>query len=207
MEKEQSAFYKTFIKHPTKKLICWLRGVKAGKNTFISFKAGLKRPENITLGSDVVIENFARIECVNESSFLSIDNGTFIRPYAYLKADNGTVKIGQNCTFNDFCLLNGVGDITIGNDVHIASHTVIVSMNHVYTDPDKCIFDQGSTHKGISIGNNVWIGSSVVILDGVKIGEGSVIGAGSVVTKDIPPFSIAVGVPARAIKSRTPQSI
>ncbi len=156
----------------------------------------------MTLGSDVVVENYARLECVNKSSHLSIGNGTFIRPYAYLKADNGTVRIGTNCAFNDFCVLNGVGDITIGNDVHIASHTVIVSMNHVYADPGKCIFDQGTSHKGISIGNDVWIGSSVVILDGAKIGSGSVIGAGSVVTKEIPPFSIAVGVPAKVIKQR-----
>ena len=75
-------------------------------------------------------------------------------------------------------------------------------MNHIFTDKSKPIWQQGETAQGIKIGNDVWIGTNVKILDGVKIGDGSIIGAGSVVTKDIPPYSIAFGSPAKVKKQR-----
>lgn len=202
MKTKQNFIYINLIKIPLKKFICLLRRVKSGTNTFISFKAGIKKPENITLGSNVVIENYARLECIGRSSALNIGDCTFIRPYALIKADGGKVTIGQRCTINDFSFLNGVGDIVIGNDVHIASHVVIVSMNHIFKDPAKLIAEQGSSKIGITIEDDVWIGTSVLILDGVTIGKGSVIAAGAVVTKSVPPYSVAAGVPASVIKKR-----
>ncbi len=77
-------------------------------------------------------------------------------------------------------------------------------MNHNFADTSQKIIDQGVTCKGIVIEDDCWLGFGVKVLDGVTIGKGSVIGAGAIVTKDIPPFSIAVGVPARVIKSRNP---
>jgi acetyltransferase-like isoleucine patch superfamily enzyme len=198
----QNILYKYLLKIPAKKLICLLRGVKSGTNTFIAPAAGLKNPGNITLGSDVVIENFARLECIGKSAGLTIGDGSFIRPYTYLKADGGKITIGSKCTFNDFSFINGAGDVTIGNDVHIASHVVIVSMNHIYNDTAKHISAQGITCKGITIEDDVWIGTSAVILDGVTVGKGSVVAAGAVVTKTVLPYSIVGGVPAKLLKKR-----
>ncbi|MCX7595635.1 MAG: acyltransferase, partial [Fischerella sp.] len=62
--------------------------------------------------------------------------------------------------------------------------------------------EQGVTCKGIIIEDDCWLGHGVTVLDGVTIGKGSVIGAGAVVTKDIPPYSVAVGIPAKVVKSR-----
>lgn len=70
-------------------------------------------------------------------------------------------------------------------------------MNHVFADPDTPIRLQGETASGIRIGRDVWIGTSVKVLDGVEIGDGCVVGAGSVVTKSLPPYCVAVGVPAK----------
>lgn len=64
------------------------------------------------------------------------------------------------------------------------------------------IREQGVTREGIIIEDDCWLGSGVKVLDGVTIGKGCVIGANSVVTKDIPPYSVAVGAPARVIKKR-----
>jgi acetyltransferase-like isoleucine patch superfamily enzyme len=75
-------------------------------------------------------------------------------------------------------------------------------MNHVFADPDRPIRLQGETAKGIRIGRDVWLGNGVRVTDGVEIGDGCVIGAGSVVTRSIPPYSIAVGSPARVIRQR-----
>jgi acetyltransferase-like isoleucine patch superfamily enzyme len=99
-------------------------------------------------------------------------------------------------------MLNGQGGLEIGNDCLIASHVVFIPENHVFDRRDVAIREQGGTRKGIRIGDDVWLATGAVVLDGVSIGRGAVIGAGSVVTKDIPDYAIAVGVPARVIGQR-----
>lgn len=94
------------------------------------------------------------------------------------------------------------GKVHIGCDCSIAPNCMIVGTNHRFTDLDINIKDQGNTIKGVEIQSNVWIGANSVVLDGVTIGHGTVIGAGSIVTKNIPPYSVAVGNPCRVIKSR-----
>jgi acetyltransferase-like isoleucine patch superfamily enzyme len=79
--------------------------------------------------------------------------------------------------------------------------------NHVFDDPNRLIRQQPLTCKGITIEDDCWIGTGVRILDGVTIGQGSVIGAGAVVNKDIPPYSVAVGVPAKVISKRGKESV
>jgi acetyltransferase-like isoleucine patch superfamily enzyme len=94
------------------------------------------------------------------------------------------------------------GLVTIGSRVMIGPAVSILAATHeveVQSRRDNIEYAQG-----ITIGNDCWIGGNVVILVGVKIGDGCTVGAGSVVTKDIPPFSVAVGSPARVIKNVTP---
>lgn len=74
--------------------------------------------------------------------------------------------------------------------------------NHNYSDDKIPIRSQGVTHSGIVVKDNCWLGAGVVVLDGVTIGSGCVIGANALVTKDIPDNSVAVGSPAKVIKSR-----
>lgn len=97
---------------------------------------------------------------------------------------------------------NSKGLIKIGNNVRIAPNVMMISANHVFENPDIPIREQGMEVKPITIEDDVWVAGRVNIIAGVTIGKGSVIGAGSVVTKDIPPYSVAVGVPAKVIKER-----
>ena len=90
----------------------------------------------------------------------------------------------------------------IGENVRIAAHTVIIPENHNVDRLDTPIRFQGRSSKGVTIGSDVWIGAGVKILDGAVIGDGCVIGANSVVIGEIPPFCVAVGVPAKVIRSR-----
>jgi acetyltransferase-like isoleucine patch superfamily enzyme len=114
----------------------------------------------------------------------------------------GDIVIGDDCSVNPYSILYGHGGLKIGDKVRIASHTVIIPGNHKFGRVDIPIFRQGVTMKGIVIDDDVWIGANCTILDGVSIGKGAVIGAGSVVTRDVEPFSVVAGVPARVITTR-----
>jgi acetyltransferase-like isoleucine patch superfamily enzyme len=112
------------------------------------------------------------------------------------------ISLGNHITIHPLSYLDAEGGISIGNDVSIAHNVSIISFEHDYHDLEIPITSTPLLLKQVIIEDNVWIGAGVRVLGGVTIGTGSVIGAGAVVTKDIPPMSIAVGVPARVIKSR-----
>ncbi len=115
--------------------------------------------------------------------------------------------LGDNIQVNDFVHIAAVSKVVIGNNVLIASKVFISDHNHgfygqdnIHSNPLIAPIKRELSYKPVIIKDNVWIGELVAILPGVTIGEGCIIGSLSVVTKDIPPYSIAVGSPARVIK-------
>ncbi|RJO65755.1 MAG: acyltransferase [Candidatus Omnitrophota bacterium] len=175
---------------------------RMGRGVYISPLAEIRYPHRITLAEDVVLERHSRLCANGKNAVISIGANTTVSPYALLKSNDGKIVLGACCSVNDYAILYGYGGLTIGNNVHIASHVVIVASQHDYAKLETPDFSKDMRGKGIKIEDNVWIGAHAVILDGVAIGTGAVIGAGAVVTKDIPPFSVAVGVPASVIKTR-----
>lgn len=116
------------------------------------------------------------------------------------------IEIGENCLLNHNNVLQAgkeFAKIKIGNFVHTGANVMIFAFNHCLDDPDTPSILQDYYDADVTIEDDVWVGAGSVILAGVTIGKGSVIGSNSVVTKDIPPHSIAVGSPAKVIKSRT----
>ena len=103
--------------------------------------------------------------------------------------------IGKNCTVYGPCI--------IGNNVMMGPNCDIITRNHNFSSIDIPMIEQGfSETKKVIIGDDVWIGCRTIILPGVCIGKGSIIGAGSVVTKDVEPYSVVAGCPAKIIKKR-----
>lgn len=117
-------------------------------------------------------------------------------------AAGGILIVGDRVNINDGCFLICREAISIGSDVMIGEYVSIRDNDHAFGGLDRPMREQGFTTKPVSIGNDVWIGRGAVIGKGVSIGSGAVIGANAVVTRDIPPFAIAAGVPARVIRSR-----
>lgn len=112
------------------------------------------------------------------------------------------ISLGDNVTINRDCALyasymvEGV-EIRIGNNVALAPHVRIFTASHDYST-----LGLADTAASVIIGDYAWIGGGAIILPGVTIGEGAVIGAGSIVSKNVPPYSVAIGNPARVIKER-----
>lgn len=173
---------------------------------YVSSQSLVYCPEKVELARGVQIHPWAMLNY--RSNFgthainIRIGEGTKVMPGARLIPQQGRIVIGRNCTIQYGCLLYGVGQLEIGDDVRMAANTVVMPMNHVFADRNLAIRLQGETATGIRIGSDVWIGAGVKIVDGVNIGDGCVVGAGSVVTRDLPPFSVAVGSPARVVRQR-----
>ena len=107
------------------------------------------------------------------------------------------IEIGNNSIIGNSCLLDGRRGLRIGNNVNISSGAWIWTLQH-----DVQSSDFSAVGDRVEIGDRAWICSRVIILPGVEIGQGAVVAAGSVVTKSIPPFAIAGGVPAKVIGAR-----
>lgn len=140
--------------------------------------------KNISLGNGVRLGKGCFLTAGEGS--LEIDEDTAIGPNVNIGADNGTVSIGRYCA--------------------IGPGTVIRAANHRFDRLDCPIIQQGHTPGYVVIEDDVWIGANCVITPDVCIGRGSVVGAGSVVTRNVEPFVIAGGVPARIIGRRKEKS-
>lgn len=110
------------------------------------------------------------------------------------------VCIGDNCNFNGF-IVQGGGKLYIGNYFHSGIECMVITSNHNY-EGDAIPYDETNICKTIKIGDFVWFGNRVTVVGDVNIGDGAIIAAGSVVTKDVPPYAIVGGNPARIIKYR-----
>jgi len=111
------------------------------------------------------------------------------------------IELGDNSTLGINCMIPY--DLKVGKDVMMGPYVVIIGENHIFDRIDIPMRLQGYTnYPPVRIDDDVWIGSRAIILPGIAIGKGAVIGAGAVVTKDVPPFAICGGNPARVIRFR-----
>jgi acetyltransferase-like isoleucine patch superfamily enzyme len=132
---------------------------------------------------------------------LTIGAGTLLEPGVWITApDQARVVIGAGVFLNLGVMIASQNLVEIGDHCMLANGCFVSDASHRFDDPEKPITWQGFTSKGpTKIGANCWLGANVVLTSGVSIGERCVIGANSVVTKDLEPFTIAAGAPAKRI--------
>lgn len=152
---------------------------------------------------------FPTTSLMNER-FIEIGENTMIGPHVALSAgmapgqeclSQPVVRIGDRCLIGRGSGIVGHFSIDIGDDVWTGHHVYITDQNHGYDNVDIPISQQSMPEKPVRIGSGSWLGHGTVVLPGADIGEHVVIGANSVVTGSIPSFSVAVGAPARVVKS------
>lgn len=144
--------------------------------------------------------NLFRTWYVNRLIFNAyLTDNSVVENNVYL-SDARNLRVGSGCQINENVFIQGS---FIGKNVLLAPGVSILSTSHNYIEKNKLILEQGLSQVNIPIiGDDVWIGRNAIVLPGVKIGNGAVVGAGSVVTKDVSPYDVVAGVPAKKISSR-----
>ena len=148
-------------------------------------------------GENAIYRTNARLDVLPFNSF-SVGENSVIEDYAVINNGMGHVHIGDNTFVGLYDVV--IGPITIGNNVIIAQHVVLSGLNHGYENVSMPIKDQPCITAEIIIEDECWIGANAVVTAGVKIGKHAVVAAGSIVTKDVPPYSIVGGNPAKLLK-------
>ncbi|MCX7180815.1 MAG: acyltransferase [Proteobacteria bacterium] len=156
----------------------------------------------LTLPESTIIEPLVVIY-VGISAKLVLGEKNILYPGCVIRIDKGEMTTGEDVSFGPGCqIYEPRGSLTIGSHCMIGGGTLISGVNHGYAQFDIPMRDQPASSLPVVIENDVWIGMGVKLLPGVRIGTGSIIGAGSVVANDIPPYSIAMGIPCKITRQR-----
>jgi acetyltransferase-like isoleucine patch superfamily enzyme len=173
---------------------------------FMADGVNLRSASLIHFGRGITLERGVTIDGLLRNGIVLGDN-VRLGPYSVMigpppSALGFGIRMGANSAADAYSFIGGGGPLVIGENVIMGEHVCFHPENHRYDQPDIPIKDQGMVRKGITIEDDVWVGANVTFLDGAHVGRGSVIGAGSVVRGEIPAHSIAVGAPAKVLRSR-----
>ncbi len=177
---------------------------KVGRNVIFGKSLTIRHPHKIYIGDNVVIDDYAVLDAKGtDNRGIYIGDNVMIGRNTVISCKNGNITIGDNTNIAMNCFIQSAKEVKIGKNVLLAAYCYVIGGGNHETDrTDIPIIAQGQIVKGITIENNCWIGAGVKILDSVTIDSDSIIGAGAVVTKSVPEFSVAVGVPAKILKLR-----
>lgn len=157
------------------------------------------RADFAAIGENVILEAGVMIF---HPEHITIGNNVYVGHQAILKAyHRNTLTIGDNSWIGQQCFIHAAGGVSIGSTVGIGPGVRIISSSHA-EESDGPILLGDIVFAAVVVEDDCDIGTGAILLPGVRIGRGSQIGAGAVVSKDIPPFSVAAGVPAKVIRSR-----
>ncbi len=175
-----------------------------GQNVFIGVGVKFVNPQYISLGEGVQIHDRCTLVAHTEKG-ITLDEFARLKHAVYLDTETGAegyIHIGKRVYVGAGCCLHGHRGLEIGDDSLLAQHVTITPASHKFEDPHRTIYSQGCCERKVVIGRDCYLGMNVCVLHSADVGEGSVVGAGSVVVKPIPPYSVAVGVPACVIRKR-----
>lgn len=176
----------------------------AGRNIRIGCGVKIVNPQWISLGDNVVISDRCTLIARGEGG-ITLGNDVRLMQGVYLdteRPDEGYITIGDRVYIGTNSCLHGHVGLEIGDDSLLAQNVTITPYSHIFEDRDRLISQQGGHTRKVTIGRDCYLGMCVCVLYSADIGDGSVIGSASTVVKPIPPYSVAVGTPARVIRQR-----
>jgi acetyltransferase-like isoleucine patch superfamily enzyme len=175
---------------------------------YIAPQVNLRNTSLIRFGRGVTLERGVLIDGLSRDGIEFGDN-VMIGAYSIIRANllanlGAGLRMGKDSAVDAYSFIGAAGQITIGDNVIMGQHVSFHSETHNHERTDVPIKYQGTRRLGIVIEDDCWVGSNTIFLDGCYVEKGCVIGAGSIVRGRIPAYSVAVGAPARVVRSRVP---
>ena len=207
----RESFYKTVFLHDDSeyaakvRLEYYAQKLKAmGENVQIGTGVRIVNPQWIRIGSNVQICDGVTLIARGPGG-ITLGDWVRLNERVYLdteSAEEGYISVERSVYIGTGTTLFGHRGLEIGAHALLAQNITLTPYSHIFEDPDTLIIRQGGHSKKVTLGRDCYIGMGVDIMYSGDIGEGAVVGAGSVVVKPIPPYSVAVGNPAKVIKKR-----
>lgn len=177
---------------------------RMGENVKIGKGVKIVNPEYIEIGDNVTICDHCTLIARGEGGIV-VDDFVVLNDRVYLDTESpewGYIRIGKHVYIGTGTTLFGHKGLEIGERALLAQNITLTPYSHIYDDPDDFIIMQGGHMEKVTLGRDCYIGMGVCVMYSGNVGDGSIVGAGSVVVKPIPPYSVAVGCPAKVIKER-----
>ena len=210
-EESRESFYKTVFMNDDSEYAQKLRVEyysrkfkRMGENVKIGKGVKIVNPEYIEIGDNVTICDHCTLIARGEGGIV-VDDFVVLNDRVYLDTESpewGYIRIGKHVYIGTGTTLFGHKGLEIGERALLAQNITLTPYSHIYDDPDDFIIMQGGHMEKVTLGRDCYIGMGVCVMYSGNVGDGSIVGAGSVVVKPIPPYSVAVGCPAKVIKER-----
>jgi len=175
-----------------------------GRGVIFGRDLTLRHAHKIRLGNRVVVDDNCVLDAKGETNAgIQIGDDVYVGRNTIIYCKNGDIRIGSSVNISSNCQIFSSNRLTIGEGTVVGAYSYFLSGgNYDYADPTPFSQQSGMLSRGeLTIGPDCWIGARVTVLDAASVGARCVIGAGAVVTRPIPPGSLAVGVPARVVRS------
>ena len=174
-----------------------------GKNVTFGSNVVLRHPHKIFIGNNVVIDDNCVLDAKGtNNNGIKIGNGVFIGRNTILSCKNGNITLDDNVNIGFNCEIFSASHVSVGENGLFAAYCYLIGGGHSYDRTDIPVLYQDRPSKGIVLGPNTWLGAGVKILDGITLGRDVIIGAGAVVSRNIPDYCIAAGIPAKVRRNR-----
>ena len=175
----------------------------AGSAIHLERSALLSFPTRMRIGTGVRIGPHVALRANSHATpAIDLGAGCLIQDGAVLNASEGNIVVGERTWVGPYVVIYGNGGVRLGADVMIAAHSCLTSVGHGHSDLSRPMMHQPIEVAPIVVEDDVWIGMNCTILPGVRIGRGAIVAAGALVRRDVAPYEIVGGVPARTLGRR-----
>lgn len=177
---------------------------QTGPGLILGRGLALRHPGHITLGSKVAIDDHVLLDASGAGAEgIIVGDEVIISRNCVIQGKTGPVRIDSRSDIGCNTVISSASGVHIEQCALIAANCYLGGAQYVAERLDMPIMDQGAySRKALVVGEGTWLGAAAVVLDGVSIGQGCIVAAGAVVVKDLPPYSVAAGVPAKILRMR-----